>query len=287
MTNPFSNKPSAPGQITRGKTAPNRLRRADHFLAAYDPALIQRTDEAFEDALYVDLGYGSRPDTSLESVKRLRQLNPDLAMLGVEIKSERVERAKPFEDSQTFFRLGDFQLPLVSRSDGSLETVRLIRAFNVLRQYEEQEAWPAICQLTDQLLPGGLLMDGTSDPYGRVWTASMIRLPENADQPQVKLEALVLGGNLNVSFDPEAFQTRLPKSFIHRVVESDPVHRFMEDFKASARDTRSSEVWGPRAWFTAAGGALMSRGYDIARPDRWLRQGWLVWQNPDLELSPP
>lgn len=286
MTRHFSKKPSAAGQITRGKTAPNRLRRADHFLAAFDPALIQRSEGEFARALYVDLGYGSRPDTALESVARLRQLNPDLPLLGVEIKPERVQRARSFEDARTFFRLGDFHLPLKTQPDGTQETVRLIRAFNVLRQYEEQEAWPAIFQLVEQLLPGGLLMDGTSDPYGRIWTASMIRRKESEGEPEMNLDALVLGGNLNVGFEPEAFQTRLPKSFIHRVVEHDPVYLFMEDFKASTRDTRASEVWGPRAWFMAAGEALAGRGYDIARPSRWLRQGWLVWRNPDLELNP-
>ncbi len=263
------------GQVTRGKTAPNRLRRVDHFLCAYDPALISRQGTA----LYVDLGYGSSPGTTLDSARRLRQLNSELPVLGVEIKQERVDRALPFCDRLTDFRLGGFQLPLHSGS----ETVRLVRAFNVLRQYEEAEALPAITRLMGQIAPGGLLMDGTSDPHGRVWTASLIR--RGAEPGAFHLEALVLAVNLKTGFDPELLQTRLPKSFIHRVVPCDPVFRFIEDFRSAARDTRGSETWGPRAWFTAAGEALIQRGYDIARPDRWLRQGWLVWRNPDLDLS--
>jgi hypothetical protein len=269
------------GQITRGKTAPNRLRRVDHFLCAYDPGLIRREDGDYEGAWYVDLGYGATPDTALETADRLRRLNPRLRVLGVEIDPERVDRALPFRDDLTDFRVGGFQLPLAPGPDGP-ETVRLVRAFNVLRQYEENEAWPAIDLLMKQVLPGGLFVDGTSDPYGRVWTASVIRRGNGIDD--WNHEALVLGANLSVGLDPEAFQTRLPKSFIHRVVEGDAVHGFVEDLKAAARDTRGAEVWGPRAWFTALGGALAGRGYDIVRPDRWLRQGWLVWKNPDLGL---
>ena len=129
------------GQITRGKTVPNRLRRVDHFLCAYDPGLIRRNDGDFAGSWYVDLGYGATPDTALESADRLRRLNPDLKVLGVEIDPERVERALAHRDELTDFRVGGFQLPLDSGSTRP-ETVRLVRAFKVLRQYEEDEAWP-------------------------------------------------------------------------------------------------------------------------------------------------
>jgi len=266
------------GQITRGKTAPNRLRGVDRFLAAYDPLLLTAGTGLFADAPYVDLGYGAEPTTTLESAARLRRLNPDLRVVGVEIDPERVARGKPFVDELTDFRLGGFNLPLAGPD------ARLVRAFNVLRQYEADEVVPAVSQIMAGILPGGLLVDGTSDPVGRVWTANVLRRGEGPAETAWHLEALVLGANLRSEFDPEAFQTRLPKSFIHRMVDGDPVHRFMEDWKAAARDTRGSATWGPRAWFTAAGGALAGRGYDIMRPDKWLRQGWLVWREPGLDL---
>jgi len=268
-----SSKPD--GQITRGKTAPNRLRRVDAFLAAYDSGLLTQKNGAF----YVDLGYGSRPTTTLESAARLRQLHPELPVLGVEIEPERVARGKAFADHNTFFRLGGFNLPL--RDD---ETVRLIRAFNVFRQYDEGEVRAAYEQLMSQIIPGGILMDGTSDPYGRVWTANMLRRPLEKTEAW-GLEALVLGWNTRGELDPEAFQTRLPKSFIHKMVPGEKIFAFIEDWKASARDTRSAATWGPRAWFVAAGTALADRGYDIARADLWLKRGWLVWRRPGLEIT--
>jgi hypothetical protein len=275
--------PRPEGQITRGKTAPNRLRRVDAFLAAYDPNLLTRQDGDFERALYVDLGYGAEPTTTLESAARLRRINRRLAVLGVEIEPARVARAVPFADARTFFRLGGFNLPLTTTANGRRETVRLVRAFNVLRQYDAAEVRPAYDRIMVDVLPGGLFVDGTSDPYGRVWTANMVRRPADESAPW-RLEALVLGLNTRGGFDPDTFQTRLPKSFIHRVVPGDPVHRFVEDWKAAARDSQSAAVWGPRAWFVAAGLGLKARGYDVARADSWLKRGWLVWRGCDLTV---
>jgi len=264
------------GRITRGKTAPNRLRRVDAFLAAYDPTLLTRRD--FAAAPVVDLGYGAEPTTSLEMAARLRRVNPDLPIVGVEIDPERVARGLPFTDGITDFREGGFEMPLATG-----EEARLVRAFNVLRQYDEIEVAPAIDTIMSRVRPDGLVMDGTSDPYGRVWTANLLRRGEG-NSTDWRLEALVLGTNFRDGLDPEAFQTRLPKSFIHRMTPGEPIHRFMEDWKAAARDTRSSEVWGPRAWFTAACGALVGRGYDVMRPDRWPRLGWLVWREPGIGI---
>src|SRR5512146_1913327 len=159
-----SKKPE--GQPTRGKTASNRLRRVDNFILLYEPSLLTRSDGTFADALFVDLGYGFDPRTTLESAERFRCINPRLKILGVEIDKERVEAALPFADERTFFRLGGFNVPLQAG-----ETVRLIRAFNVLRQYEEAEFAPAYAQLAPHVLPGGLMIEGTSNPFGSIWVA--------------------------------------------------------------------------------------------------------------------
>src|SRR5512133_1381390 len=107
------------GQLTRGKTARNRLRRVDNFLLMVESALIRQMDGPFARACYVDLGYGAEPFTTLESAERLRRLNPSLPVLGVEIDPERVTNAAPYADELTDFRLGGFNLPLLEG-----ETVR-------------------------------------------------------------------------------------------------------------------------------------------------------------------
>ena len=152
MVKTSSKKPI--GNPTRGKTASNRLRRVDNFILLYEPALLTRTDGLFQHSMFIDLGYGFDARTTLESAERFRRVNPSLPILGVEIDKERVEAALPFADSITHFRHGGFNLPLQSG-----ERVRLIRAFNVLRQYEEKDFAPAYERLAEYVLPGGLMIE--------------------------------------------------------------------------------------------------------------------------------
>lgn len=271
-----SRKPE--GQPTRGKTAHNRLRRVDNFVLLYDAPLLRRHDGPFHDALFVDLGYGAEPVTTLESARRFRRVNPTLPVLGVEIEPERVASAQRFADALTRFRLGGFNLPLENRPDGSAERVRLVRAFNVLRQYDEADVAGAYARLFQHILPGGLLVEGTSTPFGRVWVANVSRsLPGG----EWRTEALVFSTNFRGGFDPAEFQTVLPKNLIHRVVSGEPIFGFFEAWKRAAAETRPMQAFGLRQWFSAAAGQLAARGYGINLQRKWLRRGYLLWRLPN------
>jgi SAM-dependent methyltransferase len=257
------------GQVTRGKTARNRLRQVDHFLLLYDPGLLTRADGDFAEALFVDLGYGAEAVTTLESAERFRRLNPALKVLGVEIDPERVAAALPFADSRTFFRLGGFNLPLQPG-----ETVRAMRAFNVLRQYEEGEVAPAWKQMARGVLPGGLLIEGTSNPTGAIWAANLLRRGET-DWSQ---EALIFFTNFHLGFDPELFQTILPKNYIHRVLPAEPIGEFFAAWKAAYAEASLTQAWGLRHWFVSAAEGLARRGYKINLRRNWLSKGWMIWE---------
>jgi hypothetical protein len=290
MPNPrVSKKPE--GQPTRGKTASNRLRRVDNIILLYEPSLLTRTDELFAYAMFVDLGYGFDARTTLESAERFRRLNPNLKILGVEIDKERVEAALPFADEKTFFRLGGFNLPLKQG-----EHVRLIRAFNVLRQYEEKDFAPAYERLGEYVLPGGLMIEGTSNPFGSIWSANLVRRTAEsggatAQQPVFpsiqeqapglhnwRFEALVFSTNFRLGFDVEEFQTILPKNLIHRVVKGEPIFDFFEAWKAAAAETSAMKTYGTRQWFIAAAERMAERGYAIATQRKWLAKGFLIWK---------
>lgn len=266
----MQNKTKKPvGQPTRGKTASNRLRRVDNFILLYEPSLLTRTDGLFADSLFVDLGYGFDPRTTLESAERFRRVNPNLKILGVEIDRERVEAALPFADEKTFFRLGGFNLPL--QTD---ETVRLVRAFNVLRQYEEQDFAPAYERLAEYVLPGGLMIEGTSTPFGQIWSANLARRAENASW---KMEALVFSTNFRLGLEAEEFQTILPKNYIHRVVEGEPIHDFFQAWKRSMAETSPAKTFGLKQWFIASAESLAKKGFDVDLHKKWLGRGWLIW----------
>jgi hypothetical protein len=258
------------GQPTRGKTASNRLRRVDNFILLYEPSLLTRTDGLFADSMFVDLGYGFDARTTLESAAHFRRVNPTLKILGVEIEKERVEAALPYVDERTFFRLGGFNLPLKAG-----EHVRLIRAFNVLRQYEEKDFASAYERLAQYVLPGGLMIEGTSNPFGSIWCANVVR---SADDRPWTMEALVFSTNFRMGFDIEEFQTILPKNLIHHVLAGEPIYDFFEAWKKSAAETAATKTYGPRQWFIAAAERLAERGYAIASQRKWLTKGFLIWK---------
>jgi hypothetical protein len=265
---PVSKKPE--GQPTRGKTASNRLRRVDNFILLYEPSLLTRTDGLFSQSLFVDLGYGFDARTTLESAARFRRVNPDLPILGVEIEKERVEAALPYADEKTFFRLGGFNLPL---KEG--ERVRLIRAFNVLRQYEEKDFAPAYERLAQYVLPGGLMIEGTSNPFGSIWCANVVRKEEPGDW---RLEALVFSTNFRLGFDLTDFQAVLPKNFIHHMVRGEPIYDFFEAWKQSAAETSAMKAYGLRQWFIQSTESLAQKGYKINLQKKFLSRGFLIWE---------
>lgn len=265
------------GHPTRGKTASNRLRRADSFILRYEPSLLTRTDGRFAHSLFVDLGYGFDARTTLESSARFRRVNPDLRILGVEIEKERVEAALPFADDKTFFRLGGFNLPLLEG-----ETVRLIRAFNVLRQYDEKDFAPAYERLAQYVLPGGLMIEGTSNPFGSIWSANVARKTESTFALSAvegwSMEALVFSTNFHLSFNVEEFQTILPKNFIHHMIPGELAYDFFEAWKRAAAETIAAKVYGTRQWFIKSAEALSAKGYRINLQKKWLGRGWLIWE---------
>jgi hypothetical protein len=258
------------GQPTRGKTSSNRLRRVDNFILLHEPSLLTRTDSLFADAMFLDLGYGFDARTTLESAARFRRVNPNLKILGVEIDKERVEAALPFADDKTFFRLGGFNVPLKAS-----EHVRLIRAFNVLRQYEEKDFIPAYEQLAQSILPDGLMIEGTSTPYGQIWSANLARKLENG---KWNMEALVFSTNFRLGFDVEEFQTILPKNLIHHVVSGEEIYDFFEVWKQSAKETSSMKTYGDRQWFIAAAESLVRKGYMVNVQRKFSSKGYLVWE---------
>ena len=142
--------------ITRGTTGINRLRRSDRWLT-HNPE-VRRVLSGAAEPLVVDLGYGARPDTTLELARRLRTIRSDLAVTGLEIDPARVVASI---ENVTFAR-GGFELAGLRPN--------LVRAFNVLRQYPEDAVPGAWARILAGLAPGGLLVDGTCDEPGRLAT---------------------------------------------------------------------------------------------------------------------
>ncbi|MEO5873477.1 MAG: class I SAM-dependent methyltransferase [Streptosporangiaceae bacterium] len=218
------------GELTRGTTAPNRLRRMDRWIAATQHARLR------DRPLVVDLGYGASPITAVELFARLRPLAPGLELVGLEIDPARVALGRAYLDATptpglTFAR-GGFELPTARRP-------ALVRAANVLRQYDEAVAWKTWDRLLTGIAPGGALVEGTCDEIGRrhVWVC----LPEGTITFAADVAALP---------QPSALAERLPKTLIHRNRPGERVHDFLHDFdRAWAAAPR---VFGARRRWIAA-----------------------------------
>ena len=241
------------GTITRGTTNPNRLRRCDRWIAGPQAWRLRRSPTP---PVVVDLGYGASPITAVELHDRLRRVRPDVQVVGVEIDPERVAAGRPLERDGLTFRLGGFEVPL---DDGVPATV--VRAFNVLRQYPEDEVPAAWALVQQRLAPGGLLVDGTCDEIGRraAWVAV------DASGPVSLTISLRMGGLDR----PSDVAERLPKSLIHRNVPGEPVHDFLTDLdRAWARSSPQSS-WGARQRFLAMVNDVRDRWPLLDGPPRW------------------
>ncbi len=248
---------------TRGKTAPQRLRRLDQFLSAFDPGLLSGGNPTV-----VDLGYGRAPVTTIEWFERLRMQNPNVQVIGVERDQERVLVAHAQAQPGLVFRRGDFNLPLEAG-----ERVRLLRALNVLRQYEESAAVAAHRQLIAQLDEGGLLAEGTCDPPGRTMVVAILRRWDGL----VRSEGLLFATHFGERFSPRDFQAVLPKHLIHRVVPGESIYDFFTAWDDAAQRTRDRAAFGVRQHFVAAAEHLASSVHGLSVRRSWLRNGWLFW----------
>jgi hypothetical protein len=245
------------GLPTRGTTAPNRLRRVDRWLAGVHGGLLR---DAVGPPLVVDLGYGASPITAVELHARLRAVRPDAHVVGLEIDQERVDGAKPAERPGLEFRRGGFELaglrPLV------------VRALNVLRQYEEAAALDAWTVMTGGLADGGLLVEGTCDEVGR--RAAWVELTR--DGPR----SLTLAAHLPTLDRPSDLAERLPKALIHHNVPGQPVHGLLAALDDAWDRAAPYAAFGNRQRWVAA-----CAGLDWPKNDRRARLGELTvpWES--------
>jgi hypothetical protein len=298
------------GEITRGTTNPSRLRRVDRWIAHVLPAVLRADDQADDQAvrrpLVVDLGFGASPVTTLELYRAVRAVVPEAEVTGLEIDPARVDcarrrlaalRAAGDELPGLSFAAGGFELPVPRRPV-------LVRAFNVLRQYQEEQAWTAWSRLRAGLAAGGVLVEGTCDEIGRraVWVTlpalpaaarpdgaaradGAVRANSEPRADDAGSDALITFSTRIASLErPSDLAERLPKVLIHRNVPGEPVHQFLRDFDRAWERAAPYSAFGRRQrWLAAV--ATLSAAWPVLRsapfggPRRWrLGEVTLPWE---------
>jgi len=254
------------GMVTRGTTNPNRLRRVDGWIAA----TCARPLREAADPLVVDLGYGATPVTTVELRARLAAVRPDVRVVGLEIDPVRVSGAAAAADPPWLeFRRGGFEL-------AGLRPV-VVRALNVLRQYDEAAVGPAWAAMAGALAPDGLLVEGTCDELGRL--ASWVAV--GADGPR----SLTLSARLRHLDRPATLAERLPKALIHHNVPGTGVAGLLDALDRGWQAAAPYSTFGPRQRWLRAVAAVAAAGWPVLdRPARWrLGELTVAWS----AVSPP
>ncbi|MGC4902867.1 class I SAM-dependent methyltransferase [Micromonospora echinospora] len=246
------------GVATRGTTNPNRLRRVDNWIVETCGDALR----AAADPLVVDLGYGATPVTPVELRARLAAgVRADVRVVGLEIDPVRVAAARPAADPPglTFAR-GGFELAGLRPA--------LVRAFNVLRQYDESEVADAWHTVTGRLAPGGLLVEGTCDELGRLGSWVLL----DATGPRT----LTLSAKLTTLESPATLAERLPKALIHRNVPGERIYDLIEALEQAWRSAAGYAPFGPRQRWLRTVEAVKESGWPIQDSSRTWRHGYLT-----------
>ncbi len=243
------------GTITRGTTNPNRLRRCDRWLLATHPRRLTKGDPP----VLVDLGHGASGVTTAEWAHRVRTVRADVQVVGLEIDPERVATAQAWAEPGVRFARGGFEVPL---PDG--RRARVIRAFNVLRQYDESEVEQPWATMVARLDDRGIVVDGTCDELGRL--GSWVTLDH--DGPRTLTLSWRLR-DLGPRRLPSVVAERLPKALIHRNVPGEPVHDLLTRIDDAWRRAAPFAAYGARQQAVAALGEVANDVEVLGGPDRW------------------
>lgn len=247
--------PSVLGDITRGTTNPNRLRRIDRWMLHAVCPIIRSS----EDPVVVDLGYGATPITTQEMFHRFRKhVRPDVEVVGIEIDPIRVKQASEIAEPGLEFGYGGFEVPLPN----SRKPIA-IRAFNVLRQYDESEVMKSWQLMTNRLAPEGYLVEGTCDEIGR--RSSWVALRSQEIVPETFTISLHVG-SLEL---PSEIAPRLPKALIHRNVPGEKIYDFLQEFDRAWLSNSAIIPFGARQRWVATVEALQSSYPILDKKVRW------------------
>ena len=256
--------------LNRGRTRKGRIELLDRLFEA-------NFFELPEQGHAVDLGYGDSPVTTLDWATALSSGAHRFKVIGVETDASRVRRAvKEFEADGIYFYQGGFDLGLLG-----LESIAVIRCMNVLRGYPLESVKSAQIAMLKSLVPGGLLLEGSTDTEGHLLTAHLWRRSEQS----ATYEGLLMATDFRRGFSPRMFRDVLPRDLRRHVKPGEPVFEFLEHFETLTNEMRGNHETLLQLFVAAGrrleaertdtlGGTLLAQGVIRWRPENpsWRRE---------------
>jgi hypothetical protein len=213
----------------------------------------------------VDLGFGASPITAVELLSRLAKVNPNTHVVGIEIERERVERGLAVATDHLHFTHGGFETPLPSQI---ADKAHVIRAFNVLRQYDESEVAEAWSRMQSRLSDDGMLIEGTCDEIGRLSTWITL----DKDGPlSLTISMRLIGLDL-----PSKVAERLPKSLIHLNQPGERIFEFLQALDGAWRTNAGLSSFGAAQRWVASCTQLVESGWPLIGDKKRWRLGELT-----------
>lgn len=218
--------------------------------------------------MVVDLGFGASPITAVELLARLTKVNANTHVVGIEIERERVERGLAVATDHLHFAHGGFETPLPSQVG---ESATIIRAFNVLRQYDEADVADAWARMQSRLSQDGLLVEGTCDEIGRLSTWITL----DRECPLSLTISLRLSG-LEL---PSKVAERLPKALIHHNQPGEKIYEFLQTLDSAWRANAGLSAFSPAQRWVATCKQLEDSGWPLLgdRKRRRLGEVSVAW----------
>ncbi|MBI5532930.1 MAG: methylase [Deltaproteobacteria bacterium] len=253
----------------RARTRAGRLAPLDVWLLKRESSLPDRSERSSATAVFLDVGFGERPVTTLETWEALRAVSEPWKVIGIELDPSRALRAQDESGSdQVSFVRGGF------REVASCEPkARVIRVMNVLRSYPPDQIESIHRMLAGGLVNRGLLIEGTSDTCGHVLAAWLIRREGN----EPRKRGLLFHTDFTRGFCPWLLRDFLPRDIRRGVQQGTPIHGLLSDWHAAWSVVRAQGEKSPRELFVRSLASLAMHRADVD-PCTDLDPGFALWK---------
>ncbi len=240
--------------------------------------MLVRDDGPWADALVVDVGIGTPPDATIALHAAVRTVAPRARTIAVDVVPAYLDALVARAQVGIEGRLGGDALPIRAG-----EAARVVRAVNLLRRAHPSRIDAALATLAAPLLPGGWLIEGSTDTDGDVGVVRVLARDGEGLVPT----ALVVFTTFARGFDPRLFTAWLPRGLGRHARPGPALAERFARWAAATGEARQAGHRDPPGTFVAAAERLAATDPAVVvDPEGWAG-GVLWWDEAPRPDAPP